>query len=142
MPRQGLVCSILQRLQSVPGHQPPPLLQTSPLQHCTQTLHGVMPGWSPGHMVTWSTRHKVSRQMWCAVSKSCRHSHDFMQTEHYTGINYCYKNNQVRRIIYNCDPSSSSTSSIRCTFSLINYRLLLCIYLNPDTPLMSCAPGV
>lgn len=38
---------------------------------------------------------------------SCRHLHDFMQTEHYTGINYCYKNNQARRIICNWGPSSS-----------------------------------
>ena len=40
------------------------------------------------------------------VLLSCRHLHDFMQTEHYTGINYCYKNNQVRRAIRNWGPSS------------------------------------
>ena len=99
VPRQGLVCSILQCLQSVAGHQPP-LLQTSPLQHCTQTLHGVMPGWSHGH-VSQSPRFQTDVTCNAAcVNIMHRHSHDFMQTEHYTGINYCYKNNQVRRIVY------------------------------------------
>ncbi len=133
VPRQGLVCSILQCLQSVAGHQPP-LLQTSPLQHCTQTLHGAMPGWSHGHV---SPSQPFQTDVMRPMSTSCRHSHDFMQTEHYTGTNYGYKNNQVRRIIYNFDPSSSDVHSLKSITGKCYESDSA-----PVTPPMSCAPGV
>ena len=59
--------------------------------------------WSPapaGPDTAWCHDAMMSAQTdVMPVSTSGRHSHDVMQTEHYPGMNYCYENNQVRRII-------------------------------------------
>ena len=103
---RGLVCS---------SEQPP-------LQHCSQTLHDVVTG-----QVNLSQT--LQTDVMRPVLISCRHLHDFMQTEHYTGINYCYKNNQVLRVIRNWGPSSC----IRQQLYILNQCRHKC-HSAPDNP--------